>query len=136
MEFPINKKIILFDGVCNYCNDIVNTIITRDTNDKYRFATLQSDKGREIIKYIGLNPNIDSIVLYEPGVAYYIKSEAILKIADDLGGKFTLLKAGFLLPNGIRNLGYDYFAKNRYKWFGKEESCMVPTAEVKAKFLE
>ena len=135
MDLPKNKKIVLFDGVCNYCNDVVNTIIKRDKEDKFRFVALQSDKGREIIAYIGLNPDIDSIVLYDPGVAYYVKSDAVLRIADELGGKFTLLKAGFLLPTQVRDLGYDYFAKNRYKWFGKEESCMIPTANVRAKFL-
>lgn len=135
-ELPKNKKIILFDGVCNLCDASVQFIIKHDKKDIFRFVALQSDLGQKIIIHIGIqNQNIDSIILYEPGVAYYFKSSAALQIAKNLGGFFhfgTLFK---IIPTGLRNLLYDYVAKNRYKWYGKKESCMIPTAKLKAKFL-
>ncbi|UYW02040.1 thiol-disulfide oxidoreductase DCC family protein [Flavobacterium agricola] len=135
MTFPEGKKIVLFDGVCNFCNDTVNTIIEHDKNDVFVFAALQSEVGQQIIKHIGLNPKIDSIVLYEPGVAYYIKADAALRIFSHLGSKFFYTKFFQLFPNGLKNIAYDYFAKNRYKWYGKSESCRIPTPAEKAKFL-
>lgn len=135
MEFPKEKQIILFDGVCNYCNDIVNKIIEADNKDLFRFVAIQSEKGKEIIKYIGMNPNIDSIVLYQPGYAYYVKSEAIFKIARQLNSGFTLIKVLSIFPSSLANLGYNYFAKNRYNWYGKKNTCMIPSPEIKAKFL-
>jgi predicted DCC family thiol-disulfide oxidoreductase YuxK len=133
---PENKKIIIFDGVCNLCNRYIQFIIKRDKKDIFRFVSLQSELGTEIIQYIGLDiTKTDSIVLYEPGKAYYIKSEAILKIADDLGGIFTALKTLLIFPPSILNTIYSYVAKNRYKWYGKTDLCMAPTPELKAKFL-
>ena len=134
MQFPKDKQIILFDGVCNYCNDIVNEIIEADKKDLFRFVPLQSEKGQEIIKYIGMNPNIDSIVLYQPGYAYYVKSEAVFKIVKQLKG-FTKIKLFSVFPSQLADLGYNYFAKKRYTWYGKKEACMIPTPEIKAKFL-
>jgi predicted DCC family thiol-disulfide oxidoreductase YuxK len=111
-------------------------VIKHDKKDVFRFVSLQSELGQEILKHIGINPaNIDSVILYEPGIAYYYKSEAALQIAKNLGGLLhfgTLLK---IIPTGISNKLYDYIAKNRYKWYGKKESCMIPTKDLKAKFL-
>ena len=135
MTFPEGKQIILFDGVCNYCNNIVNKIIDYDVNNLFVFAAIQSDIGQKIINHIGLDPNIDSIILYQPGQAYYIKSEAALRIFTQLGGKFCLLKVAYILPEFIRNFAYDYFAKNRYDWFGKTDACRIPNASEKNKFL-
>lgn len=136
-NLPPDKKIILFDGVCNLCNSAVQFIIEHDKKDVFRFVALQSELGQEILNYIGIDvKNIDSIVLYEPGVAYYYKSDAALQIARNLNGLFSLGTVFKILPTGIRNELYDYIAKNRYKWYGKKESCMVPTPELKIKFLE
>jgi predicted DCC family thiol-disulfide oxidoreductase YuxK len=136
-NLPINKKIILFDGVCNLCNSAVKFVIKHDKKDVFRFVALQSDLGREILNYIGIDAkNIDSIVLYEPGVAYYYKSDAALQIARSLDGLFSFGTVFKIIPTGIRNYLYDYIAKNRYEWYGKKESCMVPTPELKIKFLE
>jgi predicted DCC family thiol-disulfide oxidoreductase YuxK len=136
-NLPINKKIILFDGVCNLCNSAVKFVIKHDKKDVFRFVALQSDLGREILNYIGIDAkNIDSIVLYEPGVAYYYKSDATLQIARSLDGLFSFGTVFKIIPTGIRNYLYDYIAKNRYEWYGKKESCMVPTPELKIKFLE
>ena len=85
-------------------------------------------------KYI-LNQKIDSIVLYEPGVAYYYKSGAVIEISKTLQGLFNYGMLFRILPNSLRDVVYDYIAKNRYKWYGKKESCMIPTPELKSKFL-
>lgn len=136
-NFPANKKIILFDGVCNLCNSAVQFIIKHDKKDVFRFVALQSDLGLDILKHIGIDSTkIDSIVLYEPGIAYYYKSDAALQIAKSLDGLFSIGIILKIIPNGIRNSLYDYIAKNRYKWYGKKESCMIPTKELKLKFLE
>jgi predicted DCC family thiol-disulfide oxidoreductase YuxK len=135
-DFPSNKKIILFDGVCNLCNSTVQFIIKNDKKDIFRFVALQSDFGKEICNYIGVDQNkIDSIILYNPGVAYYYKSSAAIEIAEELGGIYSLTSIIRIFPEKLRNYIYDYIAKNRYKWYGKKESCTIPTPELKAKFL-
>jgi predicted DCC family thiol-disulfide oxidoreductase YuxK len=137
LDFPKGKKIILFDGVCNLCEASVQYVIKYDKKDVFRFVALQSELGKEIIKHIGLeNKNIDSVILFEPGIAYNYKSAAALEIAKNLGGFFHFGTVFKLIPNGLRNLLYDYIAKNRYQWYGKKESCLVPTIELKSKFLE
>lgn len=131
-----NKKIILFDGVCNLCNSSVQFVIERDKEDIFRFVALQSDLGKSIIHHIGIDiKNTDSIILYEPGTAYYYKSTAALKIADSLGGLLSFATIFYIIPSSIRDFIYDYIAKNRYQWYGKKESCMIPTAALKSKFL-
>lgn len=131
-----NKKIILFDGVCNLCNGAVQFIINHDKKDTFRFVALQSELGISICSYIGVDQTkIDSIILYHPDVAYYYKSSAVLEIGEDLGGIYSLASVFKIFPEKFRNYIYDYIAKNRYKWYGKKESCMIPTPELKAKFL-
>ena len=137
MDLTENKKIILFDGVCNLCDSMVNYIIKKDKKDIFRFVALQSDLGQEILKHIGINSReIDSIVLYEPGMAYYYKSSAAIEIAKNLGGVFNFGVIFKIIPSALRNPIYDYIARNRYKWYGKKDQCIVPTPELKAKFLE
>ncbi|MFO7719860.1 MAG: thiol-disulfide oxidoreductase DCC family protein [Gillisia sp.] len=134
---PKDKKIILFDGVCNLCNNSVNFIIEHDKNDIFRFASLQSEIGRKLTSERGIDPEeLDSIVLIEPGVAYFKKSTAALEISKELSGGYAMLKHFSFLPEGLRDGVYDLIANNRYKWFGKKESCMIPTPELKAKFLD
>ncbi len=136
LNLPENKKIILFDGVCNLCNASVQFIIKHDKKDIFRFVALQSELGQEIIKHIGVDiQNVDCIILYEPGVAYYYKSEAALEIAKNLGGIYYFASLFKIIPSALRDKLYDYVAKNRYRWYGKRESCMLPTPELKAKFL-
>lgn len=136
LHFPPNKKIILFDGECNLCDSAVQFVIQHDKKDVFRFVSLQSVLGQEILKHIGIKPaNIDSIILYEPGIAYYYKSEAALQIAKSLGGFLHLGTLFRIIPTGIRNQLYDYIAQNRYKWYGKKENCLVPTPKLKSKFL-
>ena len=135
-NLPQNKKIILFDGVCNLCNSAVNYVIKHDKKDVFRFVSLQSDLGQEISYYIGVNTTkMDSFILYEPGIAYYTKAAAAFRVAAALGGLVSLLKIFSVLPKFVQNFGYDIVAKNRYQWFGKTESCMMPSGETSGKFL-
>ena len=136
VNFPENKKIILFDGICNLCNKSIQTIIKRDKKDIFRFAPLQSDIARQIINERGIDTeNLESVILIEPGVAYYHKSTAAIEIAKDLRG-YEWLKYMKHVPEGLRDSIYELIAKNRYKWFGKEDSCMVPTPELESLFLK
>ena len=136
IAFPEGKKIILFDGLCNLCESSVLYIIKHDKKDLFRFVALQSDLGKEIVKHIGLHSkDIDSVILYEPGISYFYKSAAAIEIAKDLGGLFHFGTLFRIIPTGLRNMLYDYIAKNRYLWYGKKESCLIPTDEIKSKFL-
>ncbi|MFK7049916.1 MULTISPECIES: thiol-disulfide oxidoreductase DCC family protein [Flavobacterium] len=131
-----DKKIILFDGVCNLCNYWVQYIIQKDKNDIFRFVALESKLGQEILLYLGIsNRNIDSIILYIPKQAYFYKSDAILEIAKNLP-YLNWLYFFKIVPGILRDPLYDFIAKNRYKWYGKKESCMIPTPELKAKFID
>lgn len=135
-NLPQDKKIILFDGVCNLCDATVQFIIKHDKNDIFRFVALQSDLGQEIVKHIGLDiSKTDSIILYQPGHAYYYKAEAAFKIANELNSIYSFISVFSILPKWLSNKGYDYIARNRYKWYGKKNECMIPTPEMQAKFL-
>jgi predicted DCC family thiol-disulfide oxidoreductase YuxK len=135
-DLPSGKKIILFDGVCNLCEASIVYVIKNDKKDIFRFVALQSDLGQAILKHIGINPiHIDSVILYEPGVAYYYKSSAVVEIAKGLSGIFTWFTLFQILPTVFRDYVYDYVAKNRYKWYGKKQECLVPNKEVVSKFL-
>lgn len=135
-NLPENKKIILFDGICNLCDNTVQFIIKHDKEDIFRFVALQSDLGKEIISHIGLDiSKTDSIVLYEPGHAYYYKSQAAFEISKGLTGIYQWLSIFSILPKWLTDKVYDYIARNRYKWYGKKDECMLPTPELKAKFL-
>lgn len=137
VDFPTNKKIILFDGVCNLCNDAVLKVVKNDKKNEFLFASLQSETGKAITNYLKIDiSKIDSIILYESGVAYDIKSTAAIKVMNDFGGLWNITHIFWVFPEFFRNFVYDFIAKNRYKWFGKKESCMIPTPELKAKFLK
>ena len=137
IDIPRNKKVILFDGVCNLCNNSVSKVIKYDKKNTFIFAAIQSNSGQQIINYLNIDTSkTDSIILYEPGVSYDVKSTAALKVMQDFGGVWSLTTLLWIFPEGFRNFVYDYIAKNRYKWFGKKENCMIPTPELKAKFLD
>ena len=132
------KQIILFDGVCNLCNNAIQFIIKKDKKDIFRFASLQSEIGQKLTAERGIDTSeIDSMILINPGEAYYIKSTAALEIGKKIPGMYTFLASLLLtFPEGFRNIVYDFIAKNRYKWFGKKNACMIPTPEIQAKFLD
>ena len=136
-SLPKNKKIILFDGLCNLCNNSVSRVIKNDKDNQFVFTSLQSETGKKIINYLNINSSkIDSIVLFEPKVAYDIKSTAALKIMNAFGGFWKISQILYIIPKPLRDLCYNFIAKNRYKWFGKKDSCMVPTPELTSKFLD
>jgi predicted DCC family thiol-disulfide oxidoreductase YuxK len=137
MQGMKDKKIILFDGVCNLCNGAVQWIIRRDGRDIFRFASLQSEFGQELTRSRQIDTDrVDSIILIDPGVAYYIKSDAALEIARDLKGYRIFPALLGWIPKGARDAVYDLVARNRYRIFGKRQQCMVPTADLKDKFLD
>ncbi len=135
-KIPNGKQLILFDGVCNFCDNTVLKIIKADKKNVFVFASLQSNFGKEILNYIGIHPKTDSIILYEPGVAYFTESNAAIEIAKQLSGFYPLLQIVQIVPLAFRNKIYQYFAKNRYKWFGKKQNCSIPDSFTKEKFLQ
>ena len=129
------KLIILFDGVCNFCNFWVNFLIDRDKKDILRFTALQSEKGNELLKKYNLSTNdFDTFVLIDDK-KFYIKSTAALKVAKILPGLWPALYVFIIIPKPVRNFLYSLVAKNRYKIFGKKDSCRIPTPEERSKFL-
>ena len=133
---PKNKKLILFDGVCNLCNNAVLKIIRQDKNDIFLFTSIQSNVGKNIINELGIDiSKIDSIVLYIPGGNYFIKSEAVFKIANEFKGAWKIIQIFRIFPDFLNNLFYDFVARNRYRWFGKKEECMSPSKKLNSKFL-
>ena len=132
----IKKPIILFDGLCNYCTGIVNFIARHDTGDHFLFSASQSEAGKKILKSLSLEDIAnESVILIEPG-KIYIKSTAVFRIYRRLNGLIPLLCAAMISPRFIRDGIYDFIANNRYKWFGKRATCMVPDEKMKRKFLE
>lgn len=131
-----NKSIILFDGVCNLCNASVNFVIKHDKKVQFLLASFQSDAAKEILLQFNLKTlNIDTVILVENN-KIYDKSTAALKIAKHLDGGFNLFYGFFIIPKFLRDSIYVFIAKHRYQWFGKRESCMVPSLELKNRFLD
>lgn len=137
INIPKHKKLILFDGVCNLCNTSVQYVIKHDKKDKFMFTALQSEVGKQIIKKFKIDTiKMDSIILFSPDNGIHYKSTAALKIASQLGFPTNVLTVFLVIPTFIRNWVYDFIARNRYKWYGKKDACMIPTPELKRKFLE
>ena len=127
--------IILFDGVCNLCNSSVQYVIKHDPNELFRFASLQGNTGQQLLKQYGLSTNdMNSFILIRDNKAY-TRSAAALNVAKQLTGFAKLLYGFIIVPPFIRNAVYNLIARNRYKWFGKKDSCMVPTAALRSRFL-
>ena len=130
------QPIILFDGVCNLCNSAVQFTIKHDKKKQFMFAALQSDSGQQLLKQYQLQQeNFSSFVLIKDGQVF-LKSTAALMVAKQLNGLIKLLYGFIIVPAFIRNGVYNFIAKNRYRWFGKKESCMMPTQELTARFLK
>ncbi len=130
-----DKPVVLFDGVCNLCNGSVLFIIKRDPQSKLKFASLQSEFGAEQMKRFNLPPSALNSVLLIKGGNLFQKSNAALEIARMLDGMWPGMYAFKIVPLFIRDFIYDWIAKNRYRWFGKKEECMIPTPEMKARFV-
>lgn len=130
-----DKPILLFDGVCNLCNGFVQFILLRDPRGVFRFASLQSDTGQLLLEKYGLDSeSLNTVVLIKGGKAY-THSEVALEVAPQLQGFWQWVALFRLVPRSVRDAIYNWIAKNRYRWFGKQDACMLPRAEWKARFL-
>ncbi|WP_266368813.1 thiol-disulfide oxidoreductase DCC family protein [Tellurirhabdus rosea] len=128
--------ILLFDGVCNLCNGAVNFIIDRDPAGHFRFAALQSEAGKALLrKHHFPDTHLDSLILVTDG-RVLTRSDAALAVARGLSGGWPLLAVFRFLPRPLRDAVYDWVARNRYRWFGKEDTCRLPSPALKARFLE
>jgi len=130
------SRIVLFDGVCNLCAWAVRFIIERDQGGVFQFASLQGATGQRLLSEHGLDQtSLDSFVLIENGQAYK-ESSAALRVARRLSGPWSLAYVFILLPRVLRDPLYRFIAKRRYQWFGKQDSCMMPTPELRKRFLD
>lgn len=129
-----DHPVVLFDGVCNYCNSWVNFAIRNDKKARLRFATLQSATGQQLKEKYGVTPETDSVILIDNEKAYTY-SNAALRIAKYLQWPAKAIYALTIIPAFIRQPVYKWIARNRYKWFGRKEECMVPSPEIKSRFL-
>jgi predicted DCC family thiol-disulfide oxidoreductase YuxK len=129
------ESIILFDGVCNLCNDSVQFILKRDPVGYFKFASLQGETGQKLLKRYGISTELNSFVLIEKD-KIYLKSSAALRVCRHLTGPWKSLSFLRIIPPVIRDFLYDIVAKNRYRWFGKKESCMLPSPKWKNRFID
>lgn len=133
---PQTQRLVLFDGVCNLCNGAVQFVIKRDRKQKFTFASLQSAVAKHYINQFQVTgPDLDSILLIKNG-KIYDRSAAVLEIARELSGLWPLLYAFKIIPRVLRDTLYGWIAKNRYRLFGKKDHCLIPTPELKARFID
>ena len=131
-----NEKVILFDGVCNFCNYWVSFAIKRDRKKVLKFTTLQGETAKQLLPQYNINPtSLSSVIFINKGKAF-TQSSAAIRICSYLNGGWKLFYGLIIIPKFIRDSIYNIIARNRYKWFGKKESCMIPTPELKERFLE
>ncbi|MED0677204.1 thiol-disulfide oxidoreductase DCC family protein [Aneurinibacillus thermoaerophilus] len=136
MGVSSHNTILLFDGVCNLCNQAVKFIIPRDPQRNFRFASLQSNTGQRLLQQYGLpSDTLNSVILLDNGKAY-TKSSAALRVARKLGGIWSLLYVFIMVPRPLRDIIYNWVARNRYRWFGKRETCMLPPPDIGERFLK
>jgi predicted DCC family thiol-disulfide oxidoreductase YuxK len=131
------RPIVLFDGVCNLCNGLVQFVIRRDPPPaRLRFAALQSNAGQQLLREHGLSTvDLDTFVFIEAGVAH-VRSTAALRLLKRLGLPWSLAWCAVIVPRPLRDAVYRWISRNRYRWFGVRESCMVPSAELRSRFLD
>lgn len=135
MHTEVNFPVLLFDGVCNLCNGSVQWVLMHDAKAQFRFAALQSDTGQMLLRQFGLAPaQLDTVVLVA-GDRVFLRSDAPLEIVRRLGGGWALLYVFKVLPRPLRNAVYDWVARHRYRWFGRQETCMLPRPEWKGRFV-
>ena len=134
-DSALGKPVVLFDGVCNLCSSSVIFIIKRDRGSKIKFASLQSEFGQEQMKRFKLPASLLNSVLLIKNGKLYQRSNAALEIVSVLDGLWPLFFIFKIVPRFFRDLIYDWIAKNRYRWFGKKEECMIPTPEMRERFM-
>jgi predicted DCC family thiol-disulfide oxidoreductase YuxK len=130
-----SDSVLLFDGVCNLCNRVVDFVILRDKDKMIRFAALQSIPGKELAEKFKISPgNNDTVVYISDGKAF-VRSSAVLHILKDIGGGWEIMYGFIIIPSFVRDFFYDIIAKRRYRIFGKRDTCMVPSEETRERFL-
>ena len=130
------NRLVLFDGVCNFCNFWIQFALKRDRNKKLKFGSLQGETAQQILPQYNIDPTVlTSVIFIEDGIAYR-ESTAALKVCRHLDGGWKLLYALIIIPAVVRDGIYKWVGRNRYKWFGKHESCMLPTVEQRARFVD
>jgi predicted DCC family thiol-disulfide oxidoreductase YuxK len=134
-EISEGQFVILFDGYCNLCNGAVRFVIERDRREVFHFAALSWPIGEALKNRFSELKAVDSIVLYD-GEKVHVKSNAALKIAGKLGALWPLFGVFWIVPRPLRDTVYSWIAHNRYRWFGKKETCMMPTPEREKRFLK
>lgn len=135
MKTEEQHPILLFDGVCNLCNGLVKWVINRDPNGKIHFASLQSERGQELQRKFNIDPDqLDSVILIHQHKAA-TKSKAAILLAQQLGGIYSVMGIFLIVPTPIRDVVYDFIARNRYRWFGRSNACLLPRPEWKSRFL-
>ncbi len=125
----------MFDGVCNFCATSVQFIIRHDKTNSLKFSSLQSALGQELLTKYNMSKDLEGVVFIENNKAYF-KSAAAFKIVRYFGGFWRILNVFSILPLFVTDFGYDIIAKNRYRWFGKKDSCMIPSPEIRSRFLD
>lgn len=133
---PLHERLLLFDGVCNLCTGAVKFVIQRDRHARFRFASLQSGLGERWLRENKMPMDAYASLIYLRNGRALLKSTAALNIARDLGGAWPLAYAFIIVPRFLRDAVYDLIARNRYKWFGRQDTCMVPTPELRARFVD
>ena len=141
VETTVNAPVLLYDGVCGFCNKTVQMILERDPAGTMRFAALQSDYGRAIVERHTSLRGVDSVVFVENANGgdlerVFVRSDAALKVVAYLGGFWKIFLAAYVIPKPLRDYFYDLFARNRYRVFGKYDTCMLPPPEVRSRFLD
>ena len=141
VETTVNAPVLLYDGVCGFCNKTVQMILDRDPAGTMRFAALQSDYGRAVVERHTSLRGVDSVVFVENANGgsrerVFVRSDAALKVVAYLGGFWKIFLAAYVVPKPLRDYFYDLFARNRYRLFGKYDACMLPPPEVRSRFLD
>lgn len=130
------NSLILFDGVCNFCNYWVTFAIKRDRKNKLKFTPLQGETAKQLLPQFHIDPSSLSSVIFIDNGKVYTQSSAAIQICKHLDGGWKLFYGLIIIPKFFRDFLYNIIARNRYKWFGKKESCLIPTAELKERFLD
>jgi len=134
-DLPTGKALVLFDGYCNLCNGAVKFILRRDAKSHFYFASLSWPVAEPVLQSSKEIKNIDSIIVYD-GKTIYTKSSAALKISNHLSGLWPVLGIFWIIPKFIRDAFYNFIANNRYRWFGKKDTCMMPESDISHRFLD
>ena len=135
MTFAVDRPVVLFDGVCNLCDRFVLFVIDRDTHAEFAFASLQSEVAQRLLHGHRVSADLSTVVLVESGQVS-VRSTAAIRIIARLGMPWTLCRALLVIPRPVRDLVYDWVARHRHALFGTRESCRVPTADLRARFLD